>query len=358
MNDAHITESHLVLDVAISFARAVIGAYGLSTALHLLLWWLVGERWAWLGFFQTFAHLLWLGALLLLPVSLLVAGRQPSWAWLSVVALLPAVIALLVMYAPRFLPKSTPQAPPDSIILRVHTHNIAPRTGHYDGIDALIAQSNADFITLQEVSDETVAHLRARWRDNYPYMALSGGTTSPNAGQGFLSRYPIREAVYWQFDWLPNPLGYQRLLIDVAGYSIVVYNVHPTHPGMADGWYDVRYRQREIDELVNRVLQETHPVIVMGDFNLHDTSRDYAHLSAHLTDVYREVGWGMGWTFPTTSDTPTLPPMLNALLRPILRLDYIFVSDSFLPLSAYVSDHAGDSDHHAITAQLAFRPPS
>jgi endonuclease/exonuclease/phosphatase family metal-dependent hydrolase len=332
---------------------AIIGAYGMSTLGLLLLYQVWGESVPVIAMFYSFAHLLWLGVLPLLLFGLLIAlvMRKPL-AWLATLLLLPALFALVAHYAPQFMPNDTNvHADGSTLILNVYTHNIAPRGADYDGIDALIAQADADIVALQEIGDETEAHLSQRWRETYPHMAIFAGEMSAHQGQAILSRYPILEADYWQNDYFPFMLGHMRVVLRIGARDIVVYNVHPVHPGINARLYDSTSRGREIQDILARAQAETLPVILLGDFNTHDTSQHYDWVAQEYTDVYRAVGWGMGWTFPAYSDTPA-PTLTNRVTLPLLRLDYIFVDEHFVPIDAEVVYPAGRSDHHPLQAKI------
>jgi vancomycin resistance protein VanJ len=148
----------------------------------------------------------------------------------------------------------------------------------------------------------------------------------------------------------------------VEGQSIVIYNVHPTHPGMTTvAFFDASLRRREFTDLLNRIQSETLPVIMMGDFNLTDLSLEYRQISSTLTDTFREVGQGLGYTFPDfrearVSDSIEIIPdnFPEHLPTPLLmRLDYVFHSEEFTGVTAYVYHTSSGSDHRPLVVTLA-----
>ncbi|MBZ0302441.1 MAG: hypothetical protein K8J31_22025, partial [Anaerolineae bacterium] len=89
---------------------ALTNAYGLSVAGFLLLRALVGESWSLIALFNSGAHLLFLPAMLLLPVALLLRRRT------TCLLLSPALLAFALGYGSSFMPR-TAQASPGSVRL-------------------------------------------------------------------------------------------------------------------------------------------------------------------------------------------------------------------------------------------------
>jgi len=308
---------------------ALVGSYALSNIGLLALRLLIGESWPVVGFFTTFSHLLWLPALVLLPLMLLLR------AWAIAGLLLPSVLLFLGFYGGQFWPGR--QASPQASDLSALTYNLYAMNSDYARSAALIAEQNAAIVALQELGQSASYALTARLNRLYPHQALyprpPGYSTQ---GMGLLSKHPILEKEFWQYDWLPIPLAYMRVVLDVQGRRLVVYNAHPTHPGMSGhGFFDDSLRDREIRELMARIRAEgPGDLLLLGDFNLPDQSDDYQQITATLRDSYREVGWGMGWTYPAT--------------LPILRLDYGFYQGNLQATQAQLMPHGGGSDHRPV----------
>src|SRR5687767_8264077 len=88
------------------------GAYGFSVILFLLGRWMIGESWLVIQFFNTFAHVLWLLALVLLPITLLM--RE----WRVALLLLPSILMLLIVYGRQFIPDNIP-VPENATVIKV-----------------------------------------------------------------------------------------------------------------------------------------------------------------------------------------------------------------------------------------------
>lgn len=146
-------------------------------------------------------------------------------------------------------------------------------------------------------------------------------------------------------------------MIDVRGTPLIVYNLHPTHPGMTgEGFFRPAYRRREIEELLARAAKEKEPVILAGDFNMTDLTEDYGRIAAQYHDAYRQVGWGMGFTFPDQRYPNALSgaPFNRELpFPPWMRLDYVFYSAPLRAAEAHVWPDSGGSDHRPLWVRLA-----
>lgn len=342
-----------------------IGAYGLSVSLHIFLRWWIPDSSSIIAFFNTFSHLMWMPALIFLPLMLIM--RQ----WQFALTLVLPVLMFITHYGGVFLPKQTPTLADSSTAFTVQTYNLLGKNRTPERIPEVITEISADIIALQEVSIDF--EQRIETLEQYPYQAIhsqyndgEGHEANPKQretmGQAVLSRHPILEDEYWIYDFLPIPLAHQRVVIDVEGTHIAVYNVHPTHPGMtATAFFSPFLRRQEIEDLLSRIEAETLPVIMLGDFNLSDLNVEYGMITAVLKDSYRAVGDGLGLTFPELREANVADSMLvvpafvsDILYIPrLLRLDYVFHSEEFTPISAYVHHTSGGSDHRPLVVTLA-----
>ncbi len=323
--------------IARLFFRAIVGAYALNTILHIIGILLIGEQWVVVELFNTFAHLLWLPTFILIPICLIL--RE----WRLSLMMLPALIAFVFVWGDMLLPNPTVTPSSEELPIRVVSYNLSAFNNQPDDYLAILQSIDADIIALQELATAQANPIRDNLANQYPYMAFHDGNTT--AGQGVMSKYPIVEDDYWQYDFLPNKLGHQRVVIELEpGRQIVVYNVHPTNPTMQGSFFDTSYRAQEIADLLDRTSNETLPVLLMGDFNMPDFSQDYRATHTYYADAFREGGYGLGWTFPR----------LAALNSVVLRLDYIFIDEEFRVQSATVWGQDTGSDHSLLYADLLF----
>jgi endonuclease/exonuclease/phosphatase (EEP) superfamily protein YafD len=318
---------------------ASIAFYGVCTALYVLMHFGIGERLAVVAFLNNFMPLL------LLPAPVLLLAHLPFRRWRLVLVLLPAALMFGLSYGAFFTPNRV-HAGRDTVPMTVLTYNLHSEREALTPMADVIGNANADVVALQELSPEAARAFVEAYGERYPYRALHPAPFHNVRGQGVLSRYPILEDSYWVAD-----LGQQRVVLDVGGTRVTLYNVHPPHPFVATEKgmrVDVRRRSGVTDDILRRAASDTAPVILAGDFNMTDQTEVYAHVAAWYRDTYREVGWGLGFTFPEPLDSG-----LRSLVPPLARIDYIFHDETVLSLAARVWPTSGGSDHHPVWVQLA-----
>jgi vancomycin resistance protein VanJ len=329
----------MILNLARYFSRAMTGAYALNLLLFLPAHYMIGERWVFIAFFNSFAHLLILPSLLLLPLCLLL--RQ----WRFSVALLPSVLFFALTWGSFFLPNNSVQAQASEQSLRILSYNMRSDGREPASFLELIRSTEADMVALQELGYPESLAIEASLSELYPFMALHP-SYEPTQGQGILSRFPLSDDSYWQYDFLPNKLGHQRIIMNLdEDLFLTIYNLHPTHPGMNGQIFNPGYRSREVADILRRTSIEEGQVILLGDFNMTDLSDDYKAIANHYKDAFREGGLGTGWTF-TMANSPAF-----------LRLDYLFYSERIRVRSAEVRNDKGGSDHYPLLVELLLSKP-
>lgn len=336
----------MTINFVLRIMNAFATIYGASISAILLRRRPLGERWGVLGLFNSFAHLLMLPALALLPLSLLLRRR-----WLALSLVVPT-FAFVRAYGPRLLKRRSVTAAGQPITMM--TYNLHAETEQLEPILRLIEEADVDVISVQELSIAAADCFQMALRDKYPYQAMHPQTPA-NRGQGVLSRYPIMSQTYWRNPHIASgSLGHLRVELDVDGRSVTLYNAHPLHPGMGDKWFDTTIRAREMDTVLERAAQDEGAVLVMGDFNMSDQSDDYRRMVTRYGDAFGAAGRGMGFTFPDLRTFQALPDYwpLPMPLPAFLRLDYIFYNDYFIPIEARVWPTSGGSDHRPVVATL------
>ncbi len=307
--------------------------------LRLIFWdrlWIV-------AFIGTFTPLILLPILFLPLLAFSIIKNR----WFSIISSIACILLVSWLHVKYFSPEST-SLTDSHPSLKILSHNVGWYTTKSPTLVKLIEGEQPDIVFLQE----TVRPHRKRvfnvLKTDYPYQL----DTPP---VGILSKYPI---VSSEILHLANhPETQQRAIVNFHQQEIVIYNMQATGP-----WVKIykilpflkipvyKYKQRfpEIQDLVERIQQETLPVIVAGDFNMTDESQDYYSVQKVLQDAFLKSGFGFGFTWPRGFFAKKIN--LN-LTYPVCRIDYIWHSKHWGAKSSSVLE-ATESDHLPVAAEL------
>lgn len=292
------------------------------------------------------AHWLTLGGVFALLASFVLRGGWPLHTWL-----LPATVAFLLWYGTAFLPQPPHEARGHEVT--VATYNVLGTTANWHNTYQLIADNPVDVLVLQEVQPAINLKIYNQLQDVYPYQALDRDFGRNGNGVGVYSRYPIvtvERGVFFE----PQPQikarpDYLRVELDIDGERIVVYGYHAGVPRiLGPATYDDWLTTYQTQLMLERVSQETLPTLVLCDCNTTPRTRLYMAWDAQFDDAFTAVGVGFGDTFYGSTNSP--------LPFGVVRLDYVWHSDDFRPLSARVRVGVDASDHAMLIVRLDFRP--
>jgi vancomycin resistance protein VanJ len=258
--------------------------------------------------------------------------------WLAALALTGVAGWYLVTWLPQWLPPPAAVLLEEETIVRVMTFNIGNGLASADTLLPAIRAVEADIIGLQEVTAGQAEALTAALAGEYPFHVLHGLGIP---GKGLLSRFPLIEAEMVEYHpGRPDLMA----VVDVNGHAVRVVVAHPLPPRIhRTGFFFNENTRLQFARLVDQ-LDSGKPTVMLGDFNmtyLHDFHRMLR--DAGLSDAFREVGQGFGFTLPARiQQLPALP---------FIRVDYIWHSEHFRPLAAFVGPDGG-SDHLPVIAEL------
>lgn len=281
------------------------------------------------------AHYVLLLAGLLLVLGLIFYPRKGVW-----LACVPGALIFGVWYGPMFFPRSAPTS--DGKEITAASFNVLRHHEDTDAILGIIQDFDADVVGLYELNPEMPALLEAELGEDYPYQFTQIG--EGYEGLGLLSRYPITESYLLVRDEDIEDIaldqqGYLRAVIEVEGQSVAVYLVHPPIANVFPFFsYDDQYLEREVNEAVAALREETLPALLMCDCNSAPLTKQHTQLEEVLNDSFAAVGRGLGLTFKGLAFSPI----------PLVRIDYIWYSDDFVALEVKVWDDTGSADHHPV----------
>lgn len=286
-------------------------------------------------------------AFLLLPLAL----YRRRWLGASLQAL--CAIAFLWVVIDTRAENRTSEAPPGSIEVSALTYNIGDGLAPPERLIPMLAEADADIVALVEVTDDVAAAINAAGDDFYPYRVVRGAGIS---GKGLLSRYPVTD-----YEWLEYNPGRPdlRVQLDISGNDVTVIVAHPPPPEITrTGVEDREGTEAQLNALRRLVAGRQGPLLLLGDFNITRQHDVYTEIeSAGLQDVFHIAGSGFGFTIPARLQALRVVSDRLAAVRivPVARIDYIWASEHWLPLDAWVAADAG-SDHLPVMARLALLP--
>lgn len=291
--------------------------------------------------------------LILFPIFLLpiIAAFITKKRWITIISSIICLLLVGWLHLKYFSPHPVASSISQPSI-KVLSLNCSWYKTSSENLTHLIQTEQPDIVFLQEIVKKHTQRAFVWLKSNYPYQF-----TAP--GIGILSKYPI------QANELLHLAGHrdiqQRAIIKVGDRDIVAYNISVKSPWINSQkilpfftipFYDYRERSQEIQDLVQRLRQETLPVIVAGDFNLTDQSQDYSYLQTVLQDAFQTSGLGFGFTWPQGWELSFL--IKNSPLKlnyPIFRIDYIWYSKDWGSRSSKVLPTTG-SDHLPVETEL------
>ena len=230
---------------------------------------------------------------------------------------IPLIISIIYSMIPPQVPTTTFNG-----TLVVETYNIHFGVGMDDKLDLeRIAQNlllnNPDIVGLQEVETGRITSEgmdMGRWIANalnmyyYYYPAVNEAAF----GVAILSKFPIVNVTTYE---LPTT-ELERVLIhaDIRLNSSFTLDVFVTHLGLEDD-----NTTAQIEFILDKTNKINGPKILMGDFNLNDTTNQIKNVTnfavTHFNDTAKDFG-APGDTFPSYP----APEVGN-------RIDYIFASN-------------------------------
>lgn len=331
---------HRYFKKAVFFFAYSYSAFILCYFILRLIFW--DQLWI-VAFIGTFTPLIFLPILFLPVLSFSIIKNR----WFSIISSIVCILLISWLHVKYFSPESiniTGSQPS----LKILSHNIGWYTTKSPTLVKLIDKEQADIVFLQETVQKHRKKVFDLLKSDYPYQI----DTPP---VGVLSKYPILSSEILHL--ANHPETQHRAIIKFNKQEIVIYNMQATGPWVK--MYNIfpfikipvyKYKQRfpEIQDLVERVQQETLPVIVAGDFNMTDESQDYYKVQKVLQDSFLKSGFGFGFTWPHGFFAKKINLKLT---YPVCRIDYIWYSKHWGAKSSSVLE-ATESDHLPVAAEL------
>lgn len=260
-----------------------------------------------------------------IPVIAAVVVRQRREIAIAVVVLLTFAVCVV----PRAIPGGNGGVTGPSV--RVLSMNMWAGTAAAKGVMDLVRSEKPDVLSLQELTPEGVAELRALGIDKLlPYSALRPLPAA--SGTGIYARYPMRNERNISTE---TTFLMVAAVVRVPGVDVEVVAVHPSPP--VPGAPTARWRRdlAQLPEPSDNLLR-----IMAGDFN---ATFDHEPFRVLLAKGYRDaadtVGAGLSMTWPETNG---IPPV---------AIDHVLV-DGRVDVNAFRTFVVSGGDHRAIFAEV------
>lgn len=294
---------------------------------------------------NTFGVWFYLPLVFLIPLTLCI------WRKRAAILLCIPLLGFIAEYHWSFLPQVAPSGPTH---LRLMTWNVWRDNPSPKTIQQTILAQTPDVVALQELVNPIAQPLGALLKSQYPYQLLD-----PKSALGLYSRYPLQPLVT-----AADPeCRCQPVLLDLptsriaeanVPQSVALINVHlptPSYKKQQLGMiplvvhFGTAKQDRYLHALLKQIQSVSHPLLVMGDFNIGDRQINYQRIRAHLADAFTQVGWGFGLSYPVNRWTGF----------PVVRIDYVFHSAQWQPQSIW-QGQAPHADHKYLVTRLRLQP--
>lgn len=278
-------------------------------------------------------------------------------------------IAIFLAFAPiirslELVPTFTVKAPTEFPILSVLSINAL---GFHDLSQQIIAEINRlepDIAAIQEVNPDLAKALESHMANRYGCKILKPALGS--WGMGILAKNPCSEIqLNPQGSWVGPPIIIETTSSE--GLPVTVANIHAIHPhaGVFDAYpslqkrsdlsiwsrlsQPIKDRELSIKLLLGQLGDTTgRNIIIAGDLNASMRNGVYRTIRTH--------GYNDSWLDRQSilsGGTWPAPKFLgNFGLGWFLRIDFIFRSDSLLPLSIELLPDSIESDHRGLFARF------
>ena len=273
--------------------------------------------------------------------------RVSCWIVLARIAAVVVTCAACAGGEGSSTPRSAPTAPPTAIAaapaMLLMTYNVNfGVAGDADTI-ALVRDSGADVVLLQETNDAWERALRPAVASIYPHVAFLHADRRAG-GLAFLSRHPIelKEQHASPIGWFPA----WRAVVDGPLGRVQILNLHLRPPGREDGSYLRGYFSSQTPRLEEtlahlELVDPELPAILAGDFNEDARGKSVAHLA------------GLGFVSALDATRPAQPTWRWTVAGKEIRwqLDHILLPPALRAAEVWVVE-GGSSDHMPVMARI------
>jgi endonuclease/exonuclease/phosphatase family metal-dependent hydrolase len=291
----------------------------------------IGEDMLFVGWLFEFPMLFFAAASFLLVLIFAATGLR---LW---IALPLAEIALCVVLLQPGLSSFKP-VPKEEKTLVVMSYNVQKFRLGTENVMEVVRNADPDILFIQEYRDSD------KTPDSFRDELFPEGDFVLTFQNAVFSKHPLRDEEWVEVD---GNRSIQKITAEVGDTEVTICNVHfpvvvpltryhMEQYGILGNALDKQRIGRE--KLLKIVDDRTRPTIIAGDFNAAPHTMLVRMLQKKAQDSFLVCGAGLGNTFDSK--------------LPIVRIDYVFVSDEFTVYSHEVLDKKA-SDHRPVVVRVS-----
>lgn len=304
--------------------------------------------------------------LLLLVMAVI---RRSRFFWIPLLALVPFVF--IADKQIRFSGGGDTVVGEGENTLKIITYNVGgfrlPQSDEWGNVPDVreaaldsISKCSPDLVCMQEFyagSPDTLSVLMEKYFSGYCYKYYFKHEPGKYSGNLTVSRFPIISSGVEKFSQSSNLALYND--IDLGNRILRVYNCHLqsysiSTAGLVKSMVEDKEvaretgvkvrgallkRPKQAGQILDNVKNSPNEALICGDFNDTPMSYTYNALVKGRKDTFSEAGSGFAATY--------------SKLWPLLRIDYIFVPESFGVIS-HRTPHWKFSDHYPVISVLNY----
>lgn len=217
--------------------------------------------------------------------------------------------------------------------LQLLSFSVNSRNHDYQQVAKLIKNTAADVICLQEIPYSRYAlFMQALTKENITYQH----NYSKRASSMLLAKQNI----------IPNAtIPFQKATLVVAGQTIRIWNVH-SPKSLRRKHYQGKFMQMlDKDVKADKIPHK----IICGDFNATPHNTFVRPFFNTMQPAFHAASNRINFTYPT-NNTKIKSPI------PLLKIDYIFLSNTMKAIRYQRLTNHANSDHYPITTQVNLYP--
>lgn len=216
----------------------------------------------------------------------------------------------------------------DAGSLRVLHMNVLQPNEAYEQAIAQALRSDADVISVQELSPQWADAFQAGLKAAYPYAHVE--PRSNCYGIALFSKRPFRNVCTLEFHGAP----FIEAVLDIDGRPVRLLAVHATSPIT---YTHFKRRNGQLDGLARRIASSDTTTVLVGDLN-----------TVPWDDAFERFCFNSGLRPASGAGQRTWPSIGPLALIP---LDHLLISDNIVGASVHTIPILG-SDHRGLLAQV------